>query len=101
MVQLPAHVRVEQALITLAPAPKHIVLAAQHLRHVQALFHLGRGDDENVGLGRAGGAVHVPGREGEGKNKKKEAKSKSQSPTPKSKRAQRTVHSPARLTWGA
>ena len=59
MVLLALQVRVEKRLVALAPAPEHVVLAAELLGDLDRLLHLRRriGEDVRVGVGR--GAAHV------------------------------------------
>ena len=56
--ELALHVGVEQRLVALAPAPEHVVRAAELVRHVERVLHLrgGVGEDFRVGVG--GGAGH-------------------------------------------
>ena len=56
---LPLQVGVEERLVTLAAAPKHVALAAEPLRGFEGLLHLRRSVGEDVGVGIGRGATHV------------------------------------------
>ena len=59
VIELLAGESVQDALITLTTAPEHVVLAAELLRDLHALLHLGRSIGKHVSIGVRGGAVHV------------------------------------------
>ena len=59
LVQFVAQIGVEQRLVPLAPAPEHVILAAQVVGHLQHVLHLRRGIGEDVGIGIGGGPAHV------------------------------------------
>ena len=62
LVELALHVGVEQSLVAFAPAPQHVVFAAQLLRNVERLLHLRGGVGENLGIGigcRAGHEARI------------------------------------------
>ena len=62
LIQLAAQIGVQQRVVALAPAPEHVVLAAQPVRRFQAVAHLrGRpGIDLRIGTGgRAAGVARM------------------------------------------
>ena len=59
MILLPLHVGVEQGGVALAPAPEHVVGAAEAVGHLHRLLDLRRGVGEHVRVRVGGGAVHV------------------------------------------
>ena len=59
LVLLLLQVGVEQRVVALAPAPQHVVLAAQAVRRLEAVPHLGGGEAEHLRIGIGGAARHV------------------------------------------
>ena len=50
MIQLLAHIGVEQRLIALTPPPEHVVFATQLMGRVHAGFHRRSGKGKDIGI---------------------------------------------------
>src|SRR5262249_1211744 len=59
LLELTREVRVEERLVALAPAPQHVVRAAEPVRRLEAMLHLGRRMGEHLGIRIRGGARRV------------------------------------------
>src|SRR4029077_5465820 len=58
LLELAFEVRVEQRLIAFAPAPEHIVFAAEFVRDLQGVLHLRSGVGKDVGIRIGGGTPY-------------------------------------------
>src|SRR5438067_485159 len=59
LIELALEIGVEQGLVALAPAPEHIVLAAEPVRHFERRADLARGIGEYLGVWIGRSARHV------------------------------------------
>ena len=58
LIEFARHVGVEERLVALATAPQHVVGAAEVVRSLHAVGHLGGGVHEQIGVGVGGGTRH-------------------------------------------